>query len=61
VFLTKTKMAFSAPSLILFLTTYTNWPMVRSAGTRYLKRRNRCQQKTSKPAKNNAMQFNLCI
>jgi hypothetical protein len=30
------KIAFSAPSLIRFLTTYTNCPTVRSAGTRYL-------------------------
>jgi len=37
VFLTKTKIAFSAPSLILLRTTYTNCPTVRSAGTRYLK------------------------
>lgn len=35
-FFTKIKMAFSALSLILFLTTYTNCPTVRSAGTRYL-------------------------
>ena len=34
---TKMKMAFSALSLILFRITYTNWPTVRSAGTRYLK------------------------
>jgi hypothetical protein len=36
VFFTKMKIAFSALSLILFLTTYTNCPTVRSAGTRYL-------------------------
>jgi NADH pyrophosphatase NudC (nudix superfamily) len=33
---TKMKIAFSALSLIRFLTTYTNCPTVRSAGTRYL-------------------------
>lgn len=33
---TKTKMAFSASSLILFRMTNTNWPTVRSAGTKYL-------------------------
>lgn len=37
-FLTKTKMAFSGLSLILFLTTKINWPTVRSAGTRYLQK-----------------------
>jgi hypothetical protein len=35
-FLTKMKMAFSGLSLILFRTTYTNCPTVKSAGTRYL-------------------------
>ena len=34
--LMKTKMAFSGASLMRFRTTYTNWPTVRSAGTRYL-------------------------
>jgi hypothetical protein len=33
---TKMKIAFSAPSLIRFRTTYINCPTVRSAGTRYL-------------------------
>lgn len=32
---TKMKMAFSGDSLILLRITYTNWPTVRSAGTRY--------------------------
>lgn len=45
IFLTKMKIAFSGPSLILFRTTYTNWPTVRSAGTRYLH--------SSKPRTNN--------
>jgi hypothetical protein len=36
VFFTKMKIAFSTLTLILFLTTYTNCPTVRSAGTRYL-------------------------
>jgi len=35
-FFTKMKMAFSGLSLILFRTTYTNCPTVKSAGTRYL-------------------------
>ena len=35
-FFTKMKIAFSGLSLILFRTTYTNWPTVRSAGTKYL-------------------------
>lgn len=35
-FATKTNMAFSALSLILLRTTYTNCPTVKSAGTRYL-------------------------
>lgn len=35
-FFTKMKIAFSGLSLILFLTTYTNCPTVKSAGTRYL-------------------------
>jgi hypothetical protein len=35
-FFTKMKIAFSGLNLILFRTTYTNWPTVRSAGTRYL-------------------------
>jgi hypothetical protein len=29
------KMAFSGESLMRFRITYTNWPTVRSAGTRY--------------------------
>ena len=33
---TKIKMAFSALSLIRLRITYTNWPTVRSIGTRYL-------------------------
>lgn len=33
---TNMKIAFSALSLILFRITYTNWPTVKSAGTRYL-------------------------
>jgi hypothetical protein len=36
IFFTKMKIAFSGLSLILFRTTYTNWPTVRSAGTKYL-------------------------
>jgi len=35
-FFTKMKIAFSGLNLILFRTTYTNWPTVRSAGTKYL-------------------------
>lgn len=35
-FLTKMNIAFSGLNLILFRTTYTNWPTVKSAGTRYL-------------------------
>lgn len=41
VFLMKTNIAFSAPSLILFRTTYTNCPIVKSAGTRYLCNQNK--------------------
>lgn len=33
---TNMKIAFSALSLILLWITYTNWPTVKSAGTRYL-------------------------
>lgn len=36
VLLTKIKMAFSGSSLIRFRITYTNWPTVKSAGTKYL-------------------------
>lgn len=32
---TKMKMAFSGESLMRLRMTYTNWPTVRSAGTRY--------------------------
>lgn len=39
-FLTKTKIAFSALSLILLRTTYTNCPTVRSSGMRYLNHTN---------------------
>lgn len=35
-FLTNMKIAFSGLTLILLRMTYTNWPTVRSAGTRYL-------------------------
>lgn len=35
-FLTNTNMAFSGLRFTLFLTTYTNCPTVKSAGTRYL-------------------------
>ena len=46
VFFTKTNIAFSALSLILFRTTYTNCPTVKSAGTRYLQLE---KQKALKP------------
>ena len=36
VFLTNMKIAFSGLTFIRFRITYTNWPTVRSAGTRYL-------------------------
>lgn len=34
--MTNMKIAFSGLTLILLRITYTNWPTVRSAGTRYL-------------------------
>ena len=37
-FLTNMKMAFSGDTFILLRMTYTNWPTVRSAGTRYLRK-----------------------
>lgn len=43
-FLTNIKMAFSGLTRIRFLITYTNWPTVRSAGTRYLGRQGRGRQ-----------------
>lgn len=36
-FLTNMKMAFSGLTFIRLRMTYTNWPTVRSAGTRYLR------------------------
>lgn len=41
-------MAFSGLSLMRFLMTYTNWPTVRSAGTRYLQSQI-SMSKTSRP------------
>lgn len=35
-FFTNMKIAFSGDTFILFRITYTNWPTVRSAGTKYL-------------------------
>lgn len=36
-FFTNMKIAFSGETFILLRMTYTNWPTVRSAGTRYLR------------------------
>ena len=61
VFLTKTNIAFSAPSLILFRTTYTNCPTVKSAGTRYLQSRKEKSITTSVKSSNNTLQASNCL
>lgn len=44
--LINTKMAFSGASLMRLRTTYTNWPTVKSAGTKYLAARTHARTRT---------------